>query len=334
MVDNFLHASKVFASMLVQVQKDLDRLDGGASAYIYAVNHDVVLKAPVTFVQPSDDSSAIEQYEYALNTVCHHEDIENERTILRRLAESPHTNIVQAITLDHPEGVYLRRYVPLSKRLQTGKPTQSIRITWYRDILRALVHLHKLDIAHADVRLDNFLCQAKGAVVLCDFTCSRSFGQENPSVTDSLEDLAVNGASRKVSDVTDRFALASVIFEVETGTKPKLSVKNHSLHFPTVETGNEALDLIIKSGWLAEYETTLNMLWDVESLMNSCSPDGGSILNVAAVESLQAGVSDWRRRRARKYGKIHSDTVRFTVANTVVKVKYSTAFVQWKMYYH
>lgn len=320
--------------MLVQVQRDLDRLDGGSSAYIYAVNNDVVLKSPVTFVQPSDDSSATEQYEYALNTVCHHEDIENERTILKRLAQSPHTNIVQAITLEHPEGVYLRRYFPLSKRLQTGKPTQSIRITWYRDMLRALVHLHKLDIAHADVRLDNFLCHAKGAVVLCDFTCSRSFGQENPSATDSLEILGVNGASRNVSDITDRFAVASVIFEVETGTKPKLSVENNYLHLPVVTTGNEALDLIIKTGWLAKYKTTLDMLRDVESLMSSSSPDGGSILHVAAVESLRAGVSDWRRGRARKHGDIQSATVRSALANTLVKVKYSTVFVQWNVYYH
>ena len=48
------------------------------------------------------------QYEYALHTVCHHDDIENERIILKRLERSPHTNILQAISLEHPEGIYLR----------------------------------------------------------------------------------------------------------------------------------------------------------------------------------------------------------------------------------
>ena len=73
------------ALILVQIQKDLERLDGGSSAYIYAVNDQVVLKSPVTFVPPTDDSSQITQYEYALHAVCHHNDIANERIILKRL---------------------------------------------------------------------------------------------------------------------------------------------------------------------------------------------------------------------------------------------------------
>lgn len=45
-------------------------------------------------------------------------------------------------------------------------------------MLRALVHLHELEVAHADIRLDNFLCHPEGTIVICDFTCSRRFGQE------------------------------------------------------------------------------------------------------------------------------------------------------------
>lgn len=152
------------------------------------------------------------QYEYAVDSVCHYEEIVNERIILKRLERTPHTNIMQAVSLDHPEGVYLRRHTPLSRRLQAGKPTQYIRIAWYRDMLRALLHLHTLEIAHADVRLDNFLYDSEGAIILCDFTCSRAFGQDNPSVPSSPEGLGVNGPSQIVSDKTDRFALASVMF--------------------------------------------------------------------------------------------------------------------------
>lgn len=74
--------------MLVQTQ-DLERLDGGASAYIYAVNDQVVLKAPVTFVPPVDDSSPETRYEYALHTGCHYEDIENERSFTNAFKETP-----------------------------------------------------------------------------------------------------------------------------------------------------------------------------------------------------------------------------------------------------
>ncbi|KAL8690569.1 MAG: hypothetical protein Q9224_004376, partial [Gallowayella concinna] len=227
--------------MLVQIQKDLERLDGGSSAYIYAVNDQVVLKSPVTFVPPTDDSSQMTQYEYALDAVCHHEDIANERIILKRLERTPHANILQAISLEHPEGIYLRRHTPLSTRLQTEKAPQSIRIAWYRDMLRALVHLHKLEIAHADVRLDNFPCHSD-AIVLCDFCCSRPFGQDNPSATSLSESLGVNGPAQTVSDITDRFALASVMFEIETGTKPDLTLVNNHPELPVVRTGNRILD--------------------------------------------------------------------------------------------
>ena len=292
--------------MLVQIQKDLERLDGGSSAYIYAVNHQVVLKAPVTFVPPTNDSSQMAQYEYALYTVCHHEDIENERVILKRLEQTPHTNILQAVSLAHPEGIYLRRHIPLSKRLQSEKASQYVRITWYRDMLRALVHLHKLEIAHADVRLDNFLCHSEGMVVLCDFTCSRPFGQDNPSATGPLESLGVNGHSQTVSDITDRFALASVMFEIETGTKPDLTLVNNNPELPAVETGNKILDLVIRRAWLANYQSTMEMLRDIESLYGPSESETGSDLQIPAIESLQTQVHDWRRLRVRKHGKSSS----------------------------
>ena len=290
--------------MLVQVQEDLERLDGGASAYIYAVNDQVVLKSPVTYVLPTDNSSQYDQYEYALYTVCHHEDIENERVILRILEQIPHANIVQVVALEHPEGIYLRRYYPLSRRLQTEKPAQSIRISWYRDMLRALVHLHQFEIAHADVRLDNFLCQSHDTIVLCDFTCSRRFGQENPSASGILTALSVNGFSPVVSDATDRIALASVMFEIETGAKPVLSLLSNTLQVPTVNTGNQNLDLIIEKAWLEKYESSMDMLGDIELLLSCGGPMAGFASHSAAIENLRAQVEDWRRTRARIYGKL------------------------------
>ena len=290
--------------MLVQVQEGLERLDGGSSAYIYAVNDQVVLKSPVTFVPPPGNSSQIAQYEYALHTVCHYEDIENERIILKRLEQNPHTNILQAVSLEYPEGIYLKRHTPLSRRLQTEKPPQCTRIAWYRDILCALVHLHKLGIAHADVRLDNLLCKSEGAIVLCDFTCSRPFGQNNPSATNPSESLGVNGPSQIVSGITDRFALASVIFEIETGTKPDLTLVNNIPELPAIKTGNENLDLVIKRAWLANYETTTDMLRDVECLSGPSGSKAGSNEQLIAIESLQTQVHDWRRIRVQKHGSI------------------------------
>lgn len=314
--------------MLVQIQEDLERLDGGASAYIYAVNDQVVLKSPVIYVLPRDDSSP-DQYEYALHTVCYYDDIQNERAILRHLERIPHANIVQAIALEHPEGIYLRRYSPLSRRLKTEKPAQSIRFSWYRDMLRALVHLHELEVAHADIRVDNFLCHPEGLIVLCDFTCSRRFGQENPSAIGSSRTLGVNGFSQVVSDITDRFALASVMFEIETGTKPDLTILDNIIQIPAIKTGSKILDLIIERAWFEKYETTTDMLGDIEALLGSSDLAAGSVLHTAAIERLQAEITDWRRIRARKYGKMSFRTRNYlTLAESFIQDKSYTACVQ------
>ena len=43
------HTANRCFPMLVQLQKDIQRLDGGASAYIYAVTNEIVLKVPVIY---------------------------------------------------------------------------------------------------------------------------------------------------------------------------------------------------------------------------------------------------------------------------------------------
>lgn len=53
--------------------------------------------------------------------------------------------------------------------------------------------------------------------------------------------LGVNGPSQTVSGIMDRSALASVMFEVETGTKAHLTFVNKTLEFPAAKTGNECL---------------------------------------------------------------------------------------------
>jgi hypothetical protein len=66
--------------------------------------------------------------------------------------EYPRLSIVEVIDTDHPEGIYLGKYLPLCK---VGVPAQSGRILWYGDIIRALHHIHDLGIAPSDVRIDN-----------------------------------------------------------------------------------------------------------------------------------------------------------------------------------
>lgn len=289
--------------MLLQIQKDIQRLDGGGSSFVYAVTSDIVLKAPVTYCQPPEDASSQDRYEFALTTFFYHDDIRNEREIFSVLETAPHPNIIQPIALQYPEGLYLPRYQSLSSILIQELPGPLIRKCFYRDMLSALTHLHGLEIAHADVRIDNLLWEEGGRVLLCDFTCSRSFGGENPSSTIPPEALGVNGPYNQVSDVTDRFALGSVIFEIETGSRPILSFDGADLKVPSVQTDNSQLDVIIRKAWLDDFSTTLEMLQAIEDLLpgENLSP-GYGVMNSLVIQNLRTQIDEWRVLREDRFG--------------------------------
>ena len=157
--------------MLVQLQKDIQRLDGGASAYIYAVTNKIILKAPVTYCHLAEGASSQDRYNFSLMTFYYHKDIQNKRDILRTLETAPHPNIIQPIALDYAKGLYLRQHQSLLSILAMGLPSGVIRKYFYSDILHVLAHLHKLQISHADIRIDNLLYKKGGLVLLCNFTC-------------------------------------------------------------------------------------------------------------------------------------------------------------------
>lgn len=287
-------------TLSIHPQEDVECLGFGCSSFVYAVNTHIVLKSTYSYVKPSEDA---DQYYYALESVCQYQDIQSERDILRRLDPFPHPNIVQVIALDHPEGIYLRRYSPLSKRLSAEKPAVLIRLAWYRDMLRALTHLHQFEIAHADIQVENFLLDSQDTVVLCDFACSRSFGQRNPSGNINPTDRSVNGFSQVVSGTTDLFAVASVIFEIETGASPVFFNPNNVLHAPAGNTGDERLDLILYNAWYGKYGMTAEMLGDIEPLLGTYQAASHSLLGPAAIESLHTELDTWRNVRKQKFGK-------------------------------
>ena len=284
--------------MFIHIQKDVQRLDGGGSSFIYAVTDEIILKAPVIF-RHGPDASFQDQYEFAVTTFYHHSDIQNERRILSLLERAPHPNIIQPVALQYPEGLYLRRYSPFASLL--SKELYPSRIWLYRDMLCALTHLHELRIAHADVRIDNFLWD-EGGVVLCDLTCSRSFGDENPSSTGSHV-VGVNGHYNQVSDVSDRFALASVTFEIESGSKPSLHSDKTDLKAPSIQTGDAQLELIIRKAWFNEFTTTLEMLQAMEDVLpdDKLTP-AYRVMDSTAIEKMRLQIEEWRISRQHKFG--------------------------------
>ena len=165
--------------------------------------------------------------------------------------------------------------------------------------------------------IDNFLLDRQDTVVSCDFTCLRSFGQENSSTTEGITATSVNDLSQDVSGTTDRFTLTSVIFEIETGARPVFSNPSNGLHAPASNTGDERLDLILYK--------PVEILSDINSLLETCHTVYDSMLGPAAIESLHAEMDNWRNVREKKFGKSSRTSPDFISAYSQVKVTYCMA---------
>ncbi|KAJ5096932.1 hypothetical protein N7456_007653 [Penicillium angulare] len=243
---------------------------------------------------PSNKATPRALWDYASETVFHFGILKDERAILKLLADHPHPNIIDVIDVTQPEGIYLRKYRQLSELTSTS---QIDRILWYQDVLRALAHLHGLGVAHSDIRKDNILFDSGGQALLSDFGASCPFGYPNPSLP-----VLSNGHSETVSDATDMFAMASMIYELECKVRPEISINSaNNLCFPAIQTGNNDLDSLIENAWKSNFDSTLDMLRHAERLSFSegnreptCHPE--------SKKELHERVLSWRSERINKYG--------------------------------
>ncbi|CAG8429867.1 unnamed protein product [Penicillium salamii] len=279
-------------------QHDLKLIGIGASAQVYEVDDQIVLKSSWVFEKPGSSATENDRWHYASDTLFQSNLLQNERTVLQLLQRRPHPHIIKAIDADQPESIYLRRYHSLS---ENETPAQLHRIRWYRDLTSALCHIHSLGIAHADIRIDNVLFE-HDRVILCDFSATSPLGQSNPVFPDAP--LPVNGPSSTLSEATDMFAMGSFIFQLEHGAKPELVVdSNGTLALPKIQTDHPILDTIIRKAWLGQYDRTSEMLEHIDSIgINgaSCAHDTGFCSGLA--ESLRVRIRKWRKCRENKFG--------------------------------
>jgi hypothetical protein len=281
-------------------QRDLEILGVGASAQVYVVDDQIVLKTSWLFKQPGSNAPDNDRWHYASDTLFQSNLLQNERTVLRLLQRRPHPHIIEAIDADQPEGIYLRRYHSLS---EDTLPAQLHRIRWYRDLTDALCHIHSLGIAHADIRIDNVLFDELDCAILCDFSAASPLSQPNPVFPDLP--LPINGPSPTLSEATDMFAMGSLIFQVEHGAKPELSVDSHgTLVLPKIRTDHQILDTIIRNAWLGRYSRTSEMLEHLNSIdTNGGRRAHGIQMRSGSTESLRGRIRKWRECRENKFGK-------------------------------
>ncbi|KAL9035799.1 MAG: hypothetical protein Q9214_006426, partial [Letrouitia sp. 1 TL-2023] len=279
-----------------QPQLDLELVGVGSASQVFKIhNEDIVLKARRIFERPLNESSIEEKRFYASETIYHYKLMEEERAIMLLLQQQPHPSIVEVIDTSYPEGIYLRKYRTLS---EIEVPTRSHRILWYQDIARGLAHIHNLGIAHSDLRVDNILFDESGHAFLCDFSAASLFGEPNPAYSHPDLLVPINGFSDFISDTSDRFALGSLIFSLETGAKPKLSTtEDGKLILPVVQTGHHGINVIIQAAWAGQYSSTTQLLNELESLSRDIR---GPVMQYQS-EIYKNRIRLWRSQREKRY---------------------------------
>ncbi|KKK17449.1 serine/threonine protein [Aspergillus rambellii] len=183
-------------------------------------------------------------------------------------------------------------------------PRLLIRIVlWYQDIIRALLHLHGLGIAHSDIRKHDILFDAQGHALRGDFGACCPFGKPNPSLP-----VLLNGPSETVSDGTDRFAMGCLVYELETGVSSGISMDDHDrLVLPQIQTGHSGLDCLIENAWRGQYNSTADMLEHAENL-NGAQDNRGAVEYPVSKAELVEGIMRWRKKRQEQHGSLASTT--------------------------
>jgi hypothetical protein len=132
----------------------------------------------------------------------------------------------------------------------------------------------------------------QGHVLLGDFGASCPFGYPNPSLL-----VLLNGPSETVSDATNRFAMASLIYEVEIGVPLKILLDDcNELILPLVHTGHISLDSLSKNAWRGQYASTVEMLAHAQSLLDN-EDMRGQAQHHFSNEELLSRIVQWRKNQ-------------------------------------
>lgn len=284
--------------LCVPAETNLPLLARGGSGHIYQVNDSVILKSPLVYEPLSVNACQDDVDEYNYQLVYSHDSIETERRVFERLP--PHRNVIKALATNYHEGIYLERHEPIESRLVRGLAF-STRVRWYHDMIAAIDHFHRSDLVHTDVRLANLLCDRDDRIVLCDLASTQSIGTENQMTkVDDHGLVDINGLSATLSDATDRYAVASVIFHLETGTEPRIEAPFGTPVFPAIHVENQLLCRIIAKAWNGDYKSTGDMLDEMSILVKD---QGVSVKSSIFGFPTSADIGLWRSQRLQAIGQ-------------------------------
>ncbi|RAH57984.1 hypothetical protein BO85DRAFT_487807 [Aspergillus piperis CBS 112811] len=149
--------------------------------------------------------------------------------------------------------------------------------------------------------MDSISLDDHNRVILSDFGASSPIGAPN-------DVSPINGPSPTLSEKTDIFAMGSLIYQMEHGVNPELSVDSHgTLVLPSIHTGRPMLDSIIRDAWLEGYGRTVEMLQRIEAIDTIGDGDFAQGLQgqcTISTRELRSRVREWREGREDRFGSV------------------------------
>ena len=147
------------------------------------------------------------------------------------IAQMRHPNIVNVYDFGEHDGVpyMIIEYVPggsLANRLSEGRLDTATTLKYLRGIAAGLDHAHGLGIVHRDVKPANVLLEKDDTPVLADFGLAKLLqGSSLKSMTGVTTGTPAYMAPEqvtgtKVGPAADRYALATIAYEMLTGVIP------------------------------------------------------------------------------------------------------------------
>lgn len=100
------------------------------------------------------------------------------------------------------------------------------------------------------------------------------------------------------------FALASLMFHMEHGFTPELSLQNGRIALPELESGDKNVDEIMQKAWLGNYSCTSDMVHHLASIDAQINQHAESIEVSPGLEDLKNQVKDWKNHGEKKFGMV------------------------------
>ena len=145
---------------------------------------------------------------------------ELEGEVLSKLKAHPHECIINVLDVSEMTASFTKCNTDLFESL-VNRDYWDNTDTLLLQILRALQHLHSINIVHCDIKCDNILITNEGHVKLCDFGISRHIGDFLIEIRHSLNKQAVWPpemiySSMPLSDKTDVYSFGVLLLVLLT----------------------------------------------------------------------------------------------------------------------